>query len=213
VQSIAGEIQVLRECLAYSIRRVSNRRERRMLFAKRTRNAYMPHARTQREWGWRSATEVALARRVATLAGICREEKAFVDNLSKQTRSRIMSAIKARHTRPEIRVRSIIHRLGFRFRVCDKHLPGNPDLAFRSRKKVIFVHGCFWHVHRGCSLSHVPKYQFWRRKLAANVKRDRRVVRAIEAMGWKWLVVWECELRHEDNVTRKAKKFLGSLLA
>jgi DNA mismatch endonuclease (patch repair protein) len=136
-----------------------------------------------------------------------------VDNLSKHTRSRIMRAIKARHTRPELRVRSIIHRLGFRFRLYDKRLPGKPDLAFRSRKKVIFVHGCFWHAHQKCSLSHVPKYQFWREKLAANVKRDRRAVRAIEAMGWKSLIVWECELRHEHNVKSKVKKFLGPLLS
>jgi DNA mismatch endonuclease (patch repair protein) len=137
---------------------------------------------------------------------------ALVDNLSEQTRSRVMSAIKARHTRPELRVRSIIHRLGFRFRLCDKRLPGKPDLAFRSRKKVIFVHGCFWHVHRRCSLSHVPDYPFWREKLAANVKRDRRAVKALEALGWKWFVVWECELRHEDDVRRKVRKFLGPLL-
>lgn len=135
-----------------------------------------------------------------------------MDNVSKLTRSRIMSAIKPRHTGPEIRVRSLVHRLGFRFRVCDNSLPGKPDLAFRSRKKVIFVHGCFWHVHWGCPLSHIPQYQFWRQKLKANVKRDQRAARAIEAMGWKSLVVWECELKDERKVKRKVKKFLGSLV-
>jgi DNA mismatch endonuclease (patch repair protein) len=135
-----------------------------------------------------------------------------VDNLSKETRSRIMGAIKGQHTRPEIRLRSMIHRMGFRFRVCDKNLPGKPDLAFSSRRKVIFVHGCFWHLHQNCRFSHVPDYRFWRDKLRANVKRDRHVVRAIAEMGWKSLVVWECELKREKRVRKKVKRFLGPLL-
>jgi len=104
-----------------------------------------------------------------------------------------------------------VHRLGFRFRVCDKNLPGKPDLTFRSRRKVIFVHGCFWHAHAGCPLSHIPKYRFWRQKLAANVKRDRNAVRSIKAMGWKWLIVWECELKREAAVAKKLEKFLSAL--
>ncbi|MGH9726327.1 MAG: very short patch repair endonuclease, partial [Candidatus Acidiferrales bacterium] len=91
-----------------------------------------------------------------------------LDNLTKKTRSKIMRAIKSANTRPELCVRRTVYSLGYRYRVTGSKVPGRPDLVFCSRRKVIFVHGCFWHVHKGCPLSHIPKYAYWRNKLAGH---------------------------------------------
>jgi DNA mismatch endonuclease, patch repair protein len=133
-----------------------------------------------------------------------------VDNLSKKTRSKIMRAIKSRDTRPELCVRRVVYSLGYRYRIADGRLPGRPDLVFRSKRRVIFVHGCFWHVHKGCSLSHVPPNAYWRKKLKHNIERDRVTVSTLKRSGWKSLVLWECELARAERVMKKIELFLGS---
>ena len=120
-----------------------------------------------------------------------------------------MRAIKSRDTVPELRVRRLVYSLGYRYRIDDKRLPGRPDLVFRSRKKVIFVHGCFWHVHGRCSLSHMPTQPFWQSKLQRNKERDRNAIRKLRRECWECLVIWECELVRLDLVRGKISKFLG----
>jgi DNA mismatch endonuclease (patch repair protein) len=135
-----------------------------------------------------------------------------LDNLNKTVRSKIMRAIRSLNTRPELCVRHAVYSLGYRYRVKGSKLPGKPDLVFRSRRRVIFVHGCFWHVHKGCSLSHIPAYEYWRNKLARNVARDRATLRALKRSGWKTLVLWECELSKTERISRKLVAFLGPLM-
>lgn len=135
-----------------------------------------------------------------------------MDIVSKLVRSRIMAAIKSKDTTPEILVRSIAHRLGYRFRLHAKDLPGHPDLVFRSRKKVIFVHGCFWHQHSSakCADGRMPKSNrpYWRAKLLRNVARDKRSLAALKAARWKTLIIWECETQNRDRLVRVLTKFL-----
>jgi DNA mismatch endonuclease (patch repair protein) len=125
-------------------------------------------------------------------------------------RSANMRAIRSKDMQPELRVRSIVHKLGYRFRLHRKDLPGKPDLVFGPRRKVIFVHGCFWHSH-DCKTAHVPKSnrQYWVPKLERNRTRDGKNVKALEARGWQALVVWECEARDEVSLTKRLKRFLG----
>jgi len=112
-------------------------------------------------------------------------------------RSRQMSLVRSRDSKPELIVRRLAHELGYRFRLHRRDLPGTPDLSFPSRKKIIFVHGCFWHRHGevSCWRSRLPKSRqdFWEAKLAGNVTRDEKVVQALRAAGWDVLTVWECE--------------------
>ena len=121
-----------------------------------------------------------------------------------------MSQIRARDTSPEMIVRSFVHALGFRFRLHDRRLPGCPDLVFASRRKVIFVHGCFWHRHNRCDLARLPKsrLEFWLPKLEGNKQRDAQCRRALTALGWSSLVIWECELRDPLKVMFKTLMFL-----
>lgn len=109
----------------------------------------------------------------------------------------MMSGIRARDTGPEMKVRRILHRQGYRFRLHRKDLPGSPDLVLSKHRAVVFVHGCFWHLHSGCRLAKVPRTRedFWRIKLEANRSRDEAAVEALLAKGWRVLVVWECWLR------------------
>ncbi len=128
----------------------------------------------------------------------------------KAQRSRIMAAVKSRDTAPELIVRSLVHRLGFRFSLRRTDLPGSPDLAFPARQKAIFVHGCFWHGH-GCKRgARVPKNnrKYWVAKVARNRKRDRRVVRELKGLGWNSLIVWECQLRRPERLIAKLRRFL-----
>jgi DNA mismatch endonuclease, patch repair protein len=124
-------------------------------------------------------------------------------------RSANMRAIRSKDMLPELRVRSLVHNLGYRFRLHRKDLPGKPDLVFPSRRKVIFVHGCFWHSH-SCKMAHVPKsnVSYWVPKLERNRVRDRRNVKALRAEGWQSLVIWECELRDEGSVKKRLKTFI-----
>jgi DNA mismatch endonuclease (patch repair protein) len=117
-----------------------------------------------------------------------------------------MSKIRGKHTAPELAVRSIVWRAGFRYRLHDKNLSGSPDLVFKSKKKVIFVNGCFWHGHKCRTLPKTRK-RFWAEKIERNQQRDKRVLRALKRDGWNCLVVWECELK-KSHIDKKVIKFL-----
>lgn len=123
-----------------------------------------------------------------------------------------MRAIKSKNMLPETSVRRIAYGLGYRFRLHIKDLPGKPDLVFRPRKKVIFVHGCFWHQHSKarCLDGRLPKSNsaYWNKKLLGNVERDRRHLKALKADGWKILIVWECETKDEANLAKRLRAFL-----
>ena len=133
----------------------------------------------------------------------------MVDTVSVARRSEIMSRVRNKDTRPELFVRRLIHNAGFRYRLHVSKLPGSPDLVFSGRKKVIFVHGCFWHSHAGCQNARVPKSraEFWMSKLESNKERDERNMHALMDEGWKVLVIWECELRDPELLNR-IKDFL-----
>ena len=134
----------------------------------------------------------------------------MADRLTPERRSWNMSRIKGRDTGPEKRVRSILHRLGFRFTLRRRGLPGKPDVVMPARQTVIFVHGCFWHQHAGCRNAVQPKTRadFWLAKLAGNTDRDRRNSAALRRLGWRILVVWECELTDEAKLKRKLLRSL-----
>lgn len=128
-----------------------------------------------------------------------------------EARSRIMRAIRSRDTAPELLVRSLAHRLGFRFRVCRKDLPGNPDIVFARLRKVIFVHGCFWHGHDCGQGVRIPAQNrsYWNEKIVRNARRDETVQAALTALGWKVAVFWECGLKDEKTVVKRLREFLG----
>lgn len=144
------------------------------------------------------------------LVGTHTESVNMVDSLSKQERSERMSRIKGKDTQPELIVRSLVHGMGYRYRLHGGRLPGKPDLVFRKRRKVIFVHGCFWHRHADCHLARLPKSRldFWLPKLDANKARDEVVLKKLAAEGWQALTVWECELRDKDALANRIKDFL-----
>ena len=126
----------------------------------------------------------------------------MADIVDSRRRSENMSRIKGRDTAPELAVRRIAHGLGLRFRLHRKDLPGRPDLIFPKHRLAVFVHGCFWHRHAGCRYAYTPKSRtaFWTEKFARNVARDRRNEEALRNLGWQVLVIWECEMRDEENV-------------
>ena len=133
-----------------------------------------------------------------------------MDKVSAADRSRIMSRVKQKNTKPEIIVRSLLHHLGFRFRLPRKpHLPGRPDVIFPKRRKVIFIHGCFWHGH-DCPRGKRPSSNqtFWNAKLDRNTKRDAEAVDKLQNMGWDVKIVWECELRDLDRLRAELESFL-----
>ncbi len=135
----------------------------------------------------------------------------MADVLTPNQRSRNMSAIRGKDTKPEIVVRRVAHRLGYRFRLHRQDLSGRPDLVFPRLRKVVFVHGCFWHMHscrKGC-VTPKTNADFWQAKRAGNVARDRRTVRRLRADGWKVLVLWECQTRDTDAVRDRLSEFLS----
>lgn len=136
----------------------------------------------------------------------------MTDTLTKAERAERMSRVRGKDTKPEMLVRRLIHRLGYRYRLHDKTLPGSPDLVFRSRRKVLFVHGCFWHRHQEptCKLARLPKsrQEFWGPKLEGNKARDERVRKALDRLGWKYLVVWECECGQAEHLENRMRAFL-----
>ncbi|WAM30239.1 very short patch repair endonuclease [Myxococcus sp. NMCA1] len=119
-----------------------------------------------------------------------------------------MKAVRRRDTKPEVEVRRLLWNAGARFRLCPRNLPGSPDIANKSARWAVFVHGCFWHGHRNCKLATVPKSNsaFWEAKLAANRQRDARMARALRQFGFRVLVVWQCELRDEGALARRFSK-------
>ena len=129
----------------------------------------------------------------------------MVDSLTPEKRSWNMSRISGKNTKPELAVRSLLHRQGFRFRVNRTDLPGKPDIVLKKHKTVVFVHGCFWHRHKGCSDASTPKTrtQFWQKKFDGNVARDKRNVRALRESGWNVIVVWECEIKASVALTQR----------
>ena len=132
------------------------------------------------------------------------------DIFERAKRSEIMSRIRGRDTKPELVVRRIAHRLGFRFRLHRKDLPGSPDIVFPRYRAVIMVHGCFWHRHPGCKYAYTPKtrVQFWRKKFEDNVVRDRRNALALSERGWRTIVIWECETKDHEAVAARIESFL-----
>jgi DNA mismatch endonuclease, patch repair protein len=132
-----------------------------------------------------------------------------MDRLTPQRRSWLMSRVKGKDTTPERAVRSMLHALGYRFRLHRKDLPGKPDIVFGPRKKIVFIHGCFWHGHR-CPKGRLPKSNgaFWRNKIETNRARDKRHVRRLRALGWQVLTIWQCRLKDPLAVRRRIVDFL-----
>lgn len=125
-----------------------------------------------------------------------------MDIVTTKQRSAMMSKIRGRDTRPELQMRKIAHRLGLRFRLHRRDLPGTPDLVFPARRKAVFVHGCFWHSHAGCKYAYRPKSNiaFWENKLQKNLERDIRAAQELKALGWDVIVIWECETKDNDQL-------------
>lgn len=134
----------------------------------------------------------------------------MADVLTRAQRSFNMSRIRSKDTSPELFVRRLVHRLGFRYRLHSAKLPGRPDLVFASRRKVIFVHGCYWHMHvcRWGRVTPKTNAKFWQTKRMSNTERDQRNMRELGRLGWRVLVVWECSLRKPGQLERKIAKFL-----
>ena len=133
-----------------------------------------------------------------------------MDKLDAQRRSENMRRIRSKNTKPEVLLRSLLHKAGYRFRIHRKDLPGKPDIVFSSRQKVIFVHGCFWHQHPECREGRLPgtRQDYWGPKLARNVERDAAAIKQLRAMGWEVLTVWECELQGSDALPAQVRDFL-----
>lgn len=134
-----------------------------------------------------------------------------MDKLTPQHRSSVMKAIRHTDTKPEMLVRKLVYSLGYRYRLHVKELPGKPDLTFKKLKKVIFIHGCFWHGHDACKGGHLPKSnsEYWIAKLERNRKRDALTVQMLQDQGWGVLVLWECELK-EKNLQTRITSFLST---
>jgi len=132
------------------------------------------------------------------------------DTMTKRERSERMALVKSKDTGPEKTVRRLIDRMKFKYHLHDTELPGRPDFVFSRRHKAIFVHGCFWHRHRGCKLARIPKsrVRFWTVKLEGNRRRDARNLARIRRLGWSSLVVWECQLAKPELLSRRIKRFL-----
>lgn len=133
------------------------------------------------------------------------------DPLTKEERSERMSRVRGVDTKPEMIVRRLAHRMGYRYRLHCKALPGNPDLCFVSRRKAIFVHGCFWHQH-GCRNYRMPRTRktFWEPKLARNKVRDLEVRRELRALGWRVMVIWECQTKNLETLRSRLVSFMES---
>jgi len=131
----------------------------------------------------------------------------MADIVTKAVRSRMMSGIRGKNTQPELVVRSFLHRMGFRFRLHVRDLPGRPDLLLPKYRAAIQVRGCYWHRHRGCHLAYMPtsNTRFWLAKLTGNARRDARNDRALRRLGWRVLTVWECEIRDRSGLQRIAR--------
>lgn len=134
-----------------------------------------------------------------------------MDTLTPSQRSQRMALIHGKNTGPELEVRRIVSVMGHHYKRHPSNLPGRPDLVFGTDRKIIFVHGCFWHRH-DCAMGRTPKSNvaYWKAKLDTNRKRDLRVIRALRASGWKVMVIWECNLRDKEKVSRRIEKLLNN---
>ena len=134
-----------------------------------------------------------------------------MDSVSTKRRSEIMSRIRSSDTRPEMQVRRLLHGLGYRYVLHRRDLPGAPDLVFPSRRKIVFVQGCFWHQHKGCIDGRIPKSRvsYWKPKLQHNVERDRLNISKLRRGGWRVMLVWECDAANPDTLRKRLTHFLG----
>jgi DNA mismatch endonuclease, patch repair protein len=134
----------------------------------------------------------------------------MVDRLSPERRSALMARVRAKDTTPELKLRRLLHSLGYRFRLHRTDLAGKPDLVFPRRRKIVFIHGCWWHRHPGCPKAGNPKsnIEYWAEKFRRNVERDKWALKKLASEGWKVLVVWQCELKNLDQIQEKVKSFL-----
>ena len=134
-----------------------------------------------------------------------------MDTVSKEVRSRNMSAIRSKNTNPETVVRSLLFALGYRYRLHRKDLPGKPDIILKKHNTVIFVHGCFWHQHKECIRANIPKSnkKYWIPKLERNVERDKINKRELNRLGWNVITIWECETKDSGKITAELKKKLN----
>jgi len=135
-----------------------------------------------------------------------------MDTLTPAERSKIMSLVRSKNTRPEILVRRVVSTLGYRYRLHQRDLPGSPDLVFSRIRKIIFVHGCFWHRHACFNGRRMPKsrIEFWTTKLTGNKRRDQRTRRRLRKLGWDVLVVWECQTQQPTKLAERVHTFLKS---
>lgn len=142
-------------------------------------------------------------------------ERDMTDIVTNQHRSELMRKVKRENTGIEVSVRRLVHSMGYRYRLHAPGLPGTPDIVFPGKKKAIFVHGCYWHHHEGCKLATTPKTntEFWQNKFCDNTARDERKIRDLEALGWKVLVVWQCETKKAnlELLEEKIRDFLEEI--
>ncbi|HET6248168.1 MAG TPA: DNA mismatch endonuclease Vsr [Tepidisphaeraceae bacterium] len=133
------------------------------------------------------------------------------EKFTKAERSRIMAAVKSRDTKPELLIRRLVHRLGYRFRLHRRDLPGTPDIVLPRLRKIINVHGCFWHMHSCRHAQRAPRANalYWRNKRLANARRDRRNLRRLRRAGWEVLVIWECQLKDVQRMADRIRRFLA----
>jgi DNA mismatch endonuclease (patch repair protein) len=141
----------------------------------------------------------------------------MADIWTKAKRSEVMGKIRSKDTKPEIAVRKLLHGMGYRFTVNgpkNRSLPGRPDIVLPKHKTVVFVHGCFWHRHKGCKVASNPKTnkKFWKEKFARNVARDRENLRELRRLGWRTIIVWECEVGKTEKVCKKLKRRIDSAI-
>jgi DNA mismatch endonuclease (patch repair protein) len=136
-----------------------------------------------------------------------------VDTISADRRSENMRRIRSKDMKPEMVVRQLVHGMGYRYRLHSRKLPGKPDLVFSRLKKIIEVRGCFWHQHGGCIDSHVPKSRmdYWRPKLQRNQQRDLENIQKLRDLGFRVLVLWECEIAKDKRLAKKLRRFLGGV--
>lgn len=134
----------------------------------------------------------------------------MVDHVPPVKRSEIMRAVGTRNTGPELAVRKMLHRAGYRFQLHRKDLPGTPDIVLPRLRKAIFVHGCYWHGHAGCTKGRLPRSRvdYWAAKIETNRRRDRARMRELRTAGWTPLVVWQCQLRRPEVLLRRLKRLL-----
>jgi len=134
-----------------------------------------------------------------------------MDKISTERRSWNMSRIRAKNSKPEVAVRHLLHRMGYRFRLHVSSLPGQPDIVLPKYRSVVFVNGCFWHRHPGCKYAYVPKSRldFWTRKFEGNTSNDRKVIEELKALGWKVVTIWECEVKDKEELAERLASGIG----